>query len=94
MVATEVGYLRNPPRDVPTTNEVAEPPLTARQRGAYPATYKFGAGYNPHNCLDIGLIVRVIGASMGYLELTRQYRCHTGQYRALCFHRQRLLREE
>lgn len=52
VVATEVGYLRNPPREVPTTNEVAEPSLTDRQRGAYPATYKFGAGYNPHNFVD------------------------------------------
>lgn len=52
VLATEAGYLRNPPKDVATKKEVAAPSLTNVQRGAYPATYKFGAGYNPHNFLD------------------------------------------
>jgi len=38
-----VESLKNPPKDVETTNEVAEPSLTDRQWGESAATYKSGA---------------------------------------------------
>lgn len=44
VVATEAGYLVQPPKD---------PGTDGPEPGKYPGVYKFGAGYNPHNFTDL-----------------------------------------
>lgn len=43
VVATEAGYLVNPPADASTSSP---------DSGNHPGVYKFGSGYNPHNFTD------------------------------------------
>jgi carbohydrate-selective porin OprB len=53
VVATEIGYLKDPPEAPGQTGTMgSEPFITERDSGNYPGVYKFGAGYDPHNFFD------------------------------------------
>jgi porin len=53
VVATEAGYLHDPPKPPDSTFTLGEEPfLSDRETGNYPGTYRFGAGYDPHNFTD------------------------------------------
>jgi porin len=53
VVATEFGYLKDPPEAPGQTGTMgSEPFITDRESGNYPGVYKFGAGYDPHNFFD------------------------------------------
>jgi porin len=53
VVATEAGYLHDPPTAPDSTSTLGEEPfISDRETGNYPGTYRFGAGYDPHNFTD------------------------------------------
>jgi porin len=54
VLATEVGYLHDPPKPPNATSTMgAEPFIKDRETGNYPGVYRFGAGYDPHNFTDL-----------------------------------------
>ncbi|MFT4112057.1 carbohydrate porin [Silvibacterium sp.] len=54
VVATEIGYLEDPPKAPDATLTMGpEPFITDRETGNHPGVYKFGAGYDPHNFTDL-----------------------------------------
>ncbi|MEA2257329.1 MAG: porin, partial [Acidobacteriaceae bacterium] len=54
VVATEAGYLHDPPKPPDATNTMGtEPFITDRETGNHPGVYRFGAGYDPHNFTDL-----------------------------------------
>lgn len=53
VVATEIGYIKDPPKAPDQTFTMGvEPFITDKETGNHPGVYKFGAGYNPHNFID------------------------------------------
>jgi carbohydrate-selective porin OprB len=54
VLATEAGYLHDPPKPPDATFTMGpEPFITQKESGNYPGVYRFGAGYDPHNFKDL-----------------------------------------
>ena len=52
-MATEAGYLHDPPKLPNSTFTLGEEPfISDRETGNYPGSYRFGAGYDPHSFTD------------------------------------------
>jgi carbohydrate-selective porin OprB len=52
--AGEAGYIHDPPKPPNATYTMGkEPFITDSETGNHPGTYRFGAGYNPHNFTDL-----------------------------------------
>ncbi len=54
VLATEIGYLHDPPKPPDATYTLGkEPFITDKETGNHPGVYRFGSGYDPHNFTDL-----------------------------------------
>jgi porin len=70
--AGEVGYMHDPPKPPGATNTMGkEPFITDSETGNHPGTYRFGAGYDPHNFTDLLTGASISGNYVIYAQVNQ-----------------------
>jgi carbohydrate-selective porin OprB len=69
VLATEVGYMHDPPKPPDATNTMGgEPFIKDSETGNHPGIYRVGAGYDPHNFTDLRTNANVSGNYVVYAQ--------------------------